>query len=37
LTWTSVLSLPSPALPFLFSTPAPANIDRSFYRTQLGP
>jgi hypothetical protein len=36
LTWTSVLSLPSPALPFLFSTPAPANTDRSFYRTQLG-
>jgi hypothetical protein len=37
LTWTPVLSLTSPALPFLFSVPAPATPSRSFYRAQLGP
>jgi hypothetical protein len=35
--WTPALSLTSPALPFLFSAPAPANTDHSFYRAQLGP
>ena len=37
LTWTPVLSLTSPVLPFLFSDPSPPNTNRSFYRAQLGP
>jgi hypothetical protein len=37
LSWTPVLTLISPAMPFLFSIPATATPARSFYRAQLGP
>jgi hypothetical protein len=35
--WTLLLKSNSPALPFLFSDPAPADSAQKFYRVLLGP